>query len=79
MIKLKVQHNSSVPMHMHIDKPSLTAAQVNALIDAKMNELAAVAWTGLLSDLNSEWDMEIILDCGTMDFPLAELDKTILQ
>lgn len=79
MIKLKVRQTQQTPMHMHIDKPSLTVAQVNALIDAKLNELAAVAWSGLLSDLGVEWDTEIVLDCGTMDFPLAELDQTILQ
>lgn len=79
MIKFKMHTNHSSPFHVHVERPTLTVEDVNELIENKLKDLALVAKTGLFSDLNTEWNTEIVLDCGTMDCVLAKLDETILE
>lgn len=79
MIKLKVTPRQKSPFHLCADRPTLTVSDVNRLIEIKLQELAQVSHTGLMEDLDIAWDSEIILDCGTIDCILAELDTTILN
>lgn len=79
MIKLKVVSKQKSPFHLCAGRPTLSIGDVNKLIDKKLQKLAQVSHTGLMEDLDVAWDTEIILDCGTMNLILAELDETILD
>jgi len=78
MIKLKVASRQKSPVRLCSDGSAVSIASINKLIELKMQELAKVAKSGLMEDLNIEQDTEIILDCGTVNINETELNNTIV-
>jgi hypothetical protein len=48
-------------------------------LNKQINELAPIAKSGLIEDLEMLWDTMLIFDGGSADVTLAILDETILE
>ena len=60
------------------DESIAVIREVCEKLNKQINELAPIAKSGLIEDLEMLWDTMLIFDGGSADVTLATLDETIL-